>query len=66
MSNFTFDKFSNEYYKIHSKNIEVSGESPNFFAEYKFADAVTIAAYLLNLLIVIISIKVLNINLCFF
>ena len=33
-----FDKFADEYYNIHSRNIAASGESPDFFAEYKIKD----------------------------
>jgi len=33
-----FDKFADEYESNHRKNIRVSGESPEFFAEYKIRD----------------------------
>lgn len=33
-----FDKFADEYYVLHQKNIRHSGESPEFFAEYKIRD----------------------------
>jgi ubiquinone/menaquinone biosynthesis C-methylase UbiE len=33
-----FDRFANEYYSLHAQNISVSGESPDFFAEYKIRD----------------------------
>ncbi len=33
-----FDKFAVEYDKMHRKNIRVSGETPEFFAEYKVLD----------------------------
>jgi SAM-dependent methyltransferase len=33
-----FDKFADEYYNLHSRNIRVSGEGPDFFAEYKIKD----------------------------
>jgi SAM-dependent methyltransferase len=38
MQKAEFDKFADEYHAQHSKNISVSGESPEFFAEYKIAD----------------------------
>jgi ubiquinone/menaquinone biosynthesis C-methylase UbiE len=36
-----FDKFADEYEKIHFKNIAASGESPAYFAEYKIRDIAT-------------------------
>ena len=30
-----FDKFAEEYLKLHSQNIRLTGEEPEFFAEYK-------------------------------
>lgn len=30
-----FDKFADEYSQIHSKNVAISGESPEYFAKYK-------------------------------
>jgi len=33
-----FDKFAEEYVNLHKKNIKISGESPEFFAEYKIKD----------------------------
>ncbi|WP_333873188.1 class I SAM-dependent methyltransferase [Methylobacter sp.] len=33
-----FDKFADEYYILHQKNIRLSGESTEFFAEYKIKD----------------------------
>jgi len=41
-----FDKFAEEYRALHAANVRVSGESPEFFAEYKVRDvfAVTQAA----------------------
>jgi SAM-dependent methyltransferase len=33
-----FDKFADEYRAIHAQNISASGESPEFFAEYKIRD----------------------------
>jgi ubiquinone/menaquinone biosynthesis C-methylase UbiE len=33
-----FDKFADEYHVLHQKNIRLSGESTEFFAEYKIRD----------------------------
>ena len=33
-----FDKFADEYRAIHAHNIRLSGEAPEFFAEYKVRD----------------------------
>jgi ubiquinone/menaquinone biosynthesis C-methylase UbiE len=33
-----FDKFADEYTAIHARNIRASGETPEFFAEYKIRD----------------------------
>jgi SAM-dependent methyltransferase len=33
-----FDKFADEYAQLHRRNIAASGESPEFFAEYKVKD----------------------------
>ena len=33
-----FDKFADEYHALHQKNIRLSGESTEFFAEYKIRD----------------------------
>ena len=30
-----FDKFAEEYFKLHSQNIRVKGEEPEYFVEYK-------------------------------
>ena len=38
MEKAEFDKFADEYVAIHSKSIRASGESPEFFAEYKIKD----------------------------
>ncbi|MDO9047807.1 MAG: class I SAM-dependent methyltransferase [Methylobacter sp.] len=38
MQKAEFDKFADEYYVLHQKNIRHSGESPEFFAEYKIRD----------------------------
>lgn len=37
-----FDKFADEYTKVHSQNISFSGESPDFFSEYKIQDLLTL------------------------
>lgn len=36
--NTEFDKFADEYKKIHAVNIGASGETPDYFAEYKVRD----------------------------
>ncbi len=33
-----FDRFADEYQSIHAQNIGISGESPDYFAEYKIKD----------------------------
>lgn len=33
-----FDKFAEEYWASHARNIAVTGETPEFFAEYKVRD----------------------------
>jgi len=33
-----FDKFADEYRALHARNIRVSGEAPEYFAEYKIRD----------------------------
>ena len=38
MEETEFDKFAEEYRSIHASNIRASGESPEFFAEYKVKD----------------------------
>jgi SAM-dependent methyltransferase len=35
-----FDKFADEYRALHASNIRMSGESPEFFAEYKVRDVI--------------------------
>ncbi len=34
-----FDRYADNYYEEHSRNIALSGEEPEFFAQYKIADA---------------------------
>jgi len=34
-----FDKFAEEYRSLHAANVRVSGETPEYFAEYKVLDA---------------------------
>jgi ubiquinone/menaquinone biosynthesis C-methylase UbiE len=36
-----FDQFADEYYRTHAANISASGETPDYFAEYKIKDIVT-------------------------
>ncbi len=38
MDEVEFDKFADEYRDLHAANIKLSGESPEYFAEYKIAD----------------------------
>lgn len=38
MEKIEFDKFADEYRSMHARNISYSGESPEFFAEYKVKD----------------------------
>ena len=38
MDEVEFDKFADEYRAMHAANIRVSGEAPEYFAEYKVAD----------------------------
>jgi ubiquinone/menaquinone biosynthesis C-methylase UbiE len=33
-----FDRFADEYRQLHAGNVRLSGETPEFFAEYKIAD----------------------------
>jgi ubiquinone/menaquinone biosynthesis C-methylase UbiE len=39
-----FDRFAEQYHAQHAANIAVSGESPDFFAEYKVVDIAQIVA----------------------
>lgn len=43
MDTAEFDKFADEYRSNHAKNIKITGETPEYFAEYKVADAAKIA-----------------------
>jgi hypothetical protein len=38
MDEAEFDKFADEYRSMHAANIRLSGEDPEYFAEYKIAD----------------------------
>lgn len=33
-----FDKFADVYYESHRKNIEITGEGPEYFSRYKIKD----------------------------
>src|SRR5215468_8031816 len=46
MDEAEFDKFATEYRAMHAANIKVSGESPEYFAEYKIIDLVRDSAQL--------------------
>lgn len=39
-----FDKFAHEYRSMHAQNIKYSGESPEYFAEYKIKDISEVVA----------------------
>jgi SAM-dependent methyltransferase len=41
MDEAEFDKFAAEYRHIHAANIKLSGEDPEYFAEYKIKDIAT-------------------------
>ena len=38
MDEAEFDKFAAEYRTMHAANIKLSGEDPEYFAEYKIVD----------------------------
>jgi SAM-dependent methyltransferase len=38
MKEAEFDQYASEYYAMHLENIKVSGEDPEYFAEYKIID----------------------------
>jgi len=38
MDSAEFDKFADEYLALHARNIAITGERPEFFAEYKVRD----------------------------
>jgi ubiquinone/menaquinone biosynthesis C-methylase UbiE len=38
MDEVEFDKFADEYRQLHAANIRLSGEQPEYFADYKVAD----------------------------
>jgi SAM-dependent methyltransferase len=42
MDEAEFDQFAEEYKQLHTTNIRASGESPEYFAEYKIADVAKI------------------------
>lgn len=44
MDQAEFDRFADEYYAQHASNIAVSGERPEYFAEYKVMATAEIAA----------------------
>jgi ubiquinone/menaquinone biosynthesis C-methylase UbiE len=46
MDEAEFDKFATEYRAMHAANIKASGESPEYFAEYKIVDLVRDSAAL--------------------
>jgi len=44
MDRAEFDKFADEYRALHTASIRLSGESPDYFAEYKVIDAARLAS----------------------
>lgn len=44
MDEAEFDRFADEYRQLHAANIRASGESPEYFADYKVADAARLLA----------------------
>jgi SAM-dependent methyltransferase len=38
MNRAEFDRFADEYHALHAQNIGVTGETPEYFAEYKIRD----------------------------
>jgi SAM-dependent methyltransferase len=38
MAKAEFDSYVDTYYEEHKKNVEITGEAPEYFAEYKIAD----------------------------
>jgi hypothetical protein len=38
MNKAEFDQFAEEYRTLHASNIKITGETPDFFADYKVAD----------------------------
>jgi SAM-dependent methyltransferase len=38
MDETEFDKFAEEYHALHARNLRLSGEAPEYFAEYKIKD----------------------------
>jgi SAM-dependent methyltransferase len=44
MEESEFDRFAEEYRAMHAGNIRLSGEAPEYFAEYKIADVAALLA----------------------
>lgn len=44
MNEAEFDKFADEYRQLHAANVALSGETPEYFSEYKVADAAAVLA----------------------
>jgi hypothetical protein len=38
MAKVEFDGYADTYYEEHKKNVEITGEAPEYFAEYRIAD----------------------------
>jgi ubiquinone/menaquinone biosynthesis C-methylase UbiE len=45
MDKAEFDQFADEYYLQHKQNIAITGESPEYFAEYKIREVARIAKH---------------------
>lgn len=45
MTKAEFDSYADTYYEDHKNNVKITGENPEYFAEYKIAD---LARYLAN------------------
>jgi SAM-dependent methyltransferase len=44
MNNADFDMFADEYQQFHRQNVRISGETPEFFHEYKVKDTAGLVA----------------------
>jgi ubiquinone/menaquinone biosynthesis C-methylase UbiE len=43
MDKAEFDQFADEYYALHKQNVAITGEAPEYFAEYKIREVARIA-----------------------
>src|SRR5579863_7745375 len=44
MDEAEFDRFADEYRALHAKGVRLSGESPEFFTDYKVAEVAALLA----------------------